>query len=139
VPFFVAGGGIVGGRRVAQLVQSCDMALTCLDYAGVAAPHGVEFDTRSLRPILDGQPGPEDLDRAVLAGTSITWPMIRRGRYKYMAHVDQGQPVLFDLEADPLERVNLVDDPAFREVGNDLAEQLRTAMRQPVLDVPAPE
>jgi len=139
VPFFIAGGGIPGGRRVPQLVQSCDVALTCLDYAGVAAPQGVEFDTRSLRPILDGDPGPDDLDRAVFSGTSITWPMVRRGRYKYMENVEQGhQPVLFDLEADPLERVNLVDDPAYQEVGDELAERLRTAMRQPILDVPAP-
>ena len=32
VPFVVAGPGVAGGRRVASLVQSCDLALTCLDY-----------------------------------------------------------------------------------------------------------
>jgi arylsulfatase A-like enzyme len=136
VPFFVTGAGIAGGRRIPQLVQSCDLALTCLDYAGVAAPDGVEFETRSLRPILDGNPGADDLERAVISGTSILWPMVRRGRFKCMQHADQGQPVLFDLEADPIESVNLADDPAFRDVRDELGERLRSTMSQSILDVP---
>lgn len=138
VPFFVAGGGLSGGRRLSLPVQSCDLPLTCLDYAGVTAPPGVEFDTRSLRPILDGVPGPDDLERVVFSATSVGWPMIRRGRYKLIEHAERGEPVVFDLEADPLERVNLVDDPGHRDVGDDLAARLRKAMAEPVLDVPAP-
>jgi arylsulfatase A-like enzyme len=138
VPFFVAGAGIAGGRRVAELVQSCDVALTCLDYAGVDPPDGVEFDTRSLRPILDGDPGPDDLDRVVFTGTSVTWPTVRRGRYKYLQHVDRVEPLLFDLETDPLESVNLAGDPTYREVVDELSERLRDEMRRPILDVPAP-
>lgn len=138
VPFLVAGGDVPGGRRVPQLVQSCDVALTCLDYAGIALPRGVDFDTRSLRPILDGSAGAADLDRAVYSATSVGWPMVRRGRHKYIEHELHGQPVLFDLEADPLEGANLVDDPARAEVRDELAELLRTTLRQEVLDVPAP-
>jgi choline-sulfatase len=137
VPFIVAGCGITGGRQVSQLVQSCDVALTCLDYAGVRPPDGVEFDTRSLRPMLEGEPSSGDLDRAVLSGTTITWPMVRRGRYKYIENVEQGQPVLFDLEADPCESVNLVDDPSCRDVRDDLAERVHDAIRQPILSIPA--
>jgi choline-sulfatase len=137
VPFFVTGRGIEGGRRIADPVQSYDVALTCLDYAGVAPPAGVDFDSRSLRPILEGRPGPGDRDRTVLSGTSIGFPMVRRGRYKYIEHVDQGQPVLFDLEADPHETTNLVDDPACRDVADALAACVRETMRQPVLDLRA--
>jgi arylsulfatase A-like enzyme len=63
--------------------------------------------------------------------------MARRGRYKYMEHSEQGQPVLFDLEVDPLECTNLVGDAAYRDVVDELADRLRNAMRQPILDVPA--
>lgn len=138
VAFFVTGGGIAGGRRVPQPVQSCDLALTCLDYAGVEPPPHIEFDTRSLRPILDGEPRSDDLDRTVCAGTSVGWPMVRRGRYKYIEHSEhaaRAQAVLFDLEADPFESINLLDDPAYGKVAADLAARLRAVMAQPVLDV----
>ena len=138
VPFFVAGRGIAGGRRVPALVQSCDLPLTCLDYAGISPPRGVEFDTRSLRPILDGDPAGDDLKRAVFSATTMTWPMIRRGRYKYIDHAIRRQPALFDLDDDPYESVNRVDDGAYLEVGNELAARLHEVMSRPVLDVAAP-
>jgi arylsulfatase A-like enzyme len=138
VPFFVSGGPVAGGRRSAQLVQSCDVALTCLDYAGLAPPADVEFDTRSLRPILDGDPGAEDPDRPVFTALSMAWPMIRRGRFKYMRQTEHGMPVLFDLEADPHESVNLVDDPAHAQTALELTAILDAELDRPVLDVPAP-
>jgi choline-sulfatase len=137
VPFFAAGLGIGAGRREPALVQNWDLALTCLDYAGIAAPD-IDFDTRSLRPILDGRPEPADLDRAVVCGVSILFPMVRRGRFKYMCHLDQGQPVLFDLDSDPHESRNLVDEPGFESVRDDLAEETRRAVERPVLGVSAP-
>jgi choline-sulfatase len=135
VPLVISGGGVPAGRRMPALVQSCDIALTCLDYAGVARPGGVEFDTRSLRPILEDVAEAADLDRAIYSATSLDWPMIRKGRYKYIKHVARGG-VLFDLDADPQEHENLVLDPAFAELRADLAEQLRATMSQPVLDLP---
>jgi arylsulfatase A-like enzyme len=139
VPFFVTGGDIAGGRRVPQLVQSCDLALTCLDYAGLEPPEGVDFDTRSLRPLLDGHPGPDDLDRTVISATTVNWPMVRRGRYKYVEHGQhKDQPVLFDLETDPLEQVNRVDDLAYRDARDELADRLRVTLAQSILDIPAP-
>lgn len=138
VPFMVAGLGIPGGRRVPQLVQSCDLALTCLDYAGISPPAGAEFDTRSLRPILEGTPGPADLERSVYSATSVGWPMIRTGRYKYIEPIDRKARVVFDLEADPLETVNLGRDPALDTIRQDLRDRLRALLQQPVLDIPAP-
>jgi arylsulfatase A-like enzyme len=139
VPFFVTGADIAGGRRVPELVSSCDLALTCLDYAGIAPPEGVEFATRSLRPILDDDPAADDLDRTVLCATTLDWPMVRRGRHKYLIHaVHRDQPVLFDLEADPLERVNVVDEPAYRTVRDELSATLYEALSESVLDIPAP-
>jgi choline-sulfatase len=138
VPFFVSGADIAGGRRVDHLVQSCDLALTCLDYAGLAPPEGVVFDSRSLRPILEGAPRASDTDRAVFAATTVMWPMVRRGSYKYIEHGEhgkQGQAVLFDLEADPHETVNVADDAALAGVRDELVELLDRLLAQPVLDL----
>src|SRR5437667_4685768 len=104
VPLVVAGHDVVGGGRVSELVQNCDFALTCLDYAGVDPPRST-FDTRSLRPILNDRPRPENLDRAVLCATTMGWPMIRRGALKYILQVLSDPGVLFDLEHDPGETV----------------------------------
>jgi arylsulfatase len=140
VPFFVTGPGVAGGRRLPALVQSCDLALTCLDYAGFPAPSGVDFDSRSLRPVLEDRAGPADLERDVICGTGRPgWPMIRNGRYKYLEHIDHaevGQRVLFDLEDDPHEARNLFDAQSHDEVGRDLAERLRASLRRPVPDIP---
>jgi choline-sulfatase len=138
VPFFVTGRGIEGGRRVTDLVQSFDIALTCLDFAGVDPPADVDFDSRTLRPILDGTQSGEDRERVVMTATSLSWPMVRQGRYKYIANTAQDDPVLFDLEADPHERTNLVDDSAYRSVARRLAGRLAVVMERPALDVPAP-
>jgi N-sulfoglucosamine sulfohydrolase len=48
---------------------------------------------------------------------------------------------LFDLEADPHERENVVSDPNYKEVATDLREQLREWMQtteDPILDGPVP-
>jgi arylsulfatase A-like enzyme len=136
VPFFVAGAGVTGGRRVSEVVQSCDLPLTCLDFAGISAPEGIVFDTRSLRPVLDGQTA--DSQRCVYCATSLGWPMVRRGRYKYMEHFEQHRRVLTDIESDPFEQVNLARDPAFHPVRDELADLVQTTMRLPILDVAAP-
>jgi len=136
VPLVVSGGRLTGGRRIPELVQSCDIPLTCLDLAGVARPDGVEFDSRSLVPIIEDVAGLPDLERAVFSATSLEWPMIRLGRHKYIKHIERAG-VLFDLEDDPLERENLALDPERAELCEHLAERLRVSVAQPVLDLPA--
>jgi len=138
VPLVMAGGPVVGGRRVAEVVQSCDLALTCLDVAGVERPAGVEFGTRSLRPILEDPTATGDPHRAVYSATSLDWPAVRLGRHKLMRMSAEGPRVLFDLADDPQERVNRVTDPSLRQVRADLDHRLDVTLSEPVLDVPAP-
>ena len=139
VALFATGAGVAAGGRIPAPVQSCDFALTCLDYAGVAPPP-VTWSTRSLRPMLERGAATDDAgERSVLCGTAhVGWPMIRKGRHKYIEHAEHPQAVLFDLEADPCERVNRVDDPAARDTVEELAATLHAVRNEPVLDLPAP-
>jgi arylsulfatase A-like enzyme len=136
VPLVVSGCEVVGGRRVPELVQNSDFALTCLDYAGEKVTEGV-FDTRSLRSLLCDRPRPEDLDRTVLCATTMGWPMIRRGPLKYIRHLrsdPSDADVLFDLDQDPGETVSVLDAAAYQSAADEVASLLGQELAR---DVPA--
>ena len=137
VPFVVRGADAVAGLRVHGLVQSSDLVLTCLDYAGVSPP-AIDFDTRSLRPQLTGAREPDADDRAVYCATTMGWPMVRRGRFKYVEHRGSRTGVLFDLDDDPAERVDLAPDPAFAAVVAELQAALERELGRARVPVARP-
>lgn len=124
VAFVAAGPGIHAGARIAEPVQTSDIPLTLLELAGVPTPPDRSFDSRSLVPHFQGRPGPEEIDRAVFSAISMGWPMVRRGRFKLIGHAQRPGRVLFDLERDPQEQVNLAGDPQLVDVRDDLVARL---------------
>ncbi|MEX2526225.1 MAG: hypothetical protein WEA09_01190 [Gemmatimonadota bacterium] len=62
---------------------------------------------------------------------------MRSSRWRYI-RLEDGSEILYDHEADPGEHRNLADDPAYREVMDELAQWLpstsRPAVRPPGLD-----
>jgi arylsulfatase A-like enzyme len=139
VPLFFAGYGVEGGRVVRSLVQSYDFAVTALDYAGVK-PNVTEVDGRSLRPLLAGRGEAADSDRPVFCAIGLRWPMVRLGAFKYFVHARHHEsPVLFNLEDDPGERVNLADGPRYTDVRGRLSELLaQRVARPPIRQVNVP-
>jgi arylsulfatase len=134
VPLVVAGAHVIGGRRIRDLVQSCDLALTCLDFAGAGPPAGFEFETCSLAPFSRGQSVEASDDRAVFCATTMGWPMVRRGAHKCILHRGSNTGVLFDLERDPDESRNLWDDAGCRALANDLSAVLMHELQRGVVD-----
>ena len=59
VPFFVywPGGGLTGGRDVQAITAHVDVVPTLIDLCGIKPPQGVRFDGRSIRALLEGEPG----------------------------------------------------------------------------------
>jgi choline-sulfatase len=108
VPLFVGGPGVAGARRVAAPVSLLDLAPTLLELAGVP---GGDFDGRSL---FSAEPAAGAGSAVVCEyhaeGVNAPAAMIREGRHKLIVcRTDRDQ--LFDLQADPLELVNLADEP----------------------------
>jgi arylsulfatase A-like enzyme len=132
VPLVYAGFGVPGGGVVSGLVQNYDFALTALDFAGVDAV-GLDFDSRSLRPLLAGQVEAADHERPVFCCTGTPWPAVRHANFKYCVNTVQHEAVLFDLDQDPWERANLAEDPAYSEVRRDLSERLAQRRAKPSL------
>lgn len=117
-----------GGRQVDALVQLFDLGPTILEWAGVEPDP--TFEAISLNPALEGGDFAgrahvfcEQGGDVNLTGASFL-TMVRSPTHKLVHY--QGQPwgQLFDLEADPGERVNLWDESAAEERKRELMEVL---------------
>ena len=134
---------IPAGARTDAMVSNVDFAQTFLDYAGVPAPDRMQG--RSLRGVLAGDT-PSDWRRAVYYRY---WEHgdhnhhvrahygVRTHRYKLIFYYSDGLGLpgtsdrryppeweLFDLQSDPAELRNVYDDPAYREVRDELTALL---------------
>ncbi|MGB3148806.1 MAG: alkaline phosphatase family protein [Paracoccaceae bacterium] len=118
----------VGGRHVAALSESVDIAPTILDWIGRVAPEAM--DGRSLLPLLAGA-APANWRDAVFLEADFGDPVsptrfqrsmgldssqsgvsiLREAGWKYV-HFGSGiPPLLFDLQDDPSESRDLAQDP----------------------------
>lgn len=134
-------GVIEPGTTVDSLVSSVDLMPTILDYAGQSCPDDVHG--RSLRPHVEGRRS-RALAFAERTGRGNRWiqRMIRTDRWKYV-YRSIGGSALFDLESDPHENVNTVNDPGRAGKVRELHRRLRGWMEStgdPCLDrmPPAP-
>jgi arylsulfatase A-like enzyme len=106
-------GKLPAGRRVRGYVQNLDLAPTVLELAGVRDHDGMEG--LSLLPSIYGL---RDGNYDELYLSEATWEVkraIRTDRWKFIDSIEpdpHGRPMqeLFDLEADPREQHNLVDE-----------------------------
>lgn len=122
VPFVVAGPG-VEQSTVGNVCSLLDLLPTLLDVAG--AEPVAELPGRSLVRAWSGQPDPIDETFGEYTGEMTGEPMfmIRRGTLKYI-HCDSDPAQLYDIATDPLERRNLVSDPAYVEVAAAFAAEV---------------
>jgi choline-sulfatase len=117
VPLIVAGPGIEPGRADAP-VSTMDLLPTLVELATGEEPTSLvgPLDGQSLAAMLHGRPDDRDLVVAeyLAEGAAAPIVMVRRGPLKFV-HSPADPDQLYDLAADPLERSNVVDDPANAE------------------------
>lgn len=121
IPLIVSGGAF-GPGRAATPVSLVDLLPTFMGVAeGAGWTSPVEpLDGTDLAGLLD-EP---DIDRPILAeylaeATAAPIFMVRRGQFKYVWSAKDA-PLLFDVYADPSERVNLATDPSYADLGAQL-------------------
>lgn len=114
-------GYVEPGTVVEELVRNIDVAPTMLDLAGAAT--AITMDGQSFLSLLGGEASVSSDDREFLyeyywehafPHTPTTFAL-RGDRFKYVYyHGIWDRNELYDLQADPRERYNLIDVPAFR-------------------------
>lgn len=123
VPMIIAGPGLRRGATTDTLVSLVDIYPTLMDIAGLEGPRGLPG--HSLLPLASGgadtHPGwvlSEFHDSTLPTGSF----MLRRDRWKYIAYPGY-RPMLFDLEDDPDELINL------ESANKDIAKELDGVLR----------
>ncbi len=125
----MAPGWIPAGSTVEALVRNIDIAPTILDLTDTEAT--MQMDGESFLPLLTGAEAGEARDflyeyywEAAFPHTPTTFAL-RGDRFKYIFyHGVWDQNELYDLQADPNERVNLIDVPEYQQVANQMRDAL---------------
>ena len=102
--------GFKGGRVVDKNVNLCDLFATLCELADIPVPDGLE--SRSLVPLLNGDDSNWDNETVSELNGNI---MIKRDALKYQYYGPTMPEVLFDLDRDPTESENFIDDPKYAE------------------------
>ena len=119
VPLMISIPGETTTHRVGACTSLIDLMPTLVDMAlEGGTDHLVEpIEGRSLVPLMAGDPSgwvDETCSEIFFEGVKAPGMMIRRGARKYV-HWEGGPCSLFDIESDPHERINLVNDVSFAE------------------------
>ena len=127
VPLLMAGPG-VANRTVPNACSLLDILPTLLDMATDGKPWpepAARPAGRSLWESATGGTDSIDETTAEYMAEMAADPMfmIRRGRHKYI-HCDTDPPLLYDVEADPLERDNLAADPDHTDLAASFAAEV---------------
>lgn len=127
VPLIVHAPHRFSARRVTASVSLVDILPTLVDLAfdGAAPCYPETIDGRSLLPHLQGRGGHDEVTGEYFGeGAIAPVIMIRRGAYKFI-HSPADPDQLFELDNDPNELNNMIDDPAavdiLREFRNEVA------------------
>lgn len=121
VPLIIYRPARTATRRITAPVTLLDLLPTLLEFAAVPGADDLPYDGMSLLPILEGA---EEPDRVVFSEYHVEKVknpsfMVRRGRYKYVYIHGFGRQ-LFDLDADPGEWHNLVQEPVYQQLATEL-------------------
>lgn len=136
VPLIIHAPGRFAARRVASAVSLADILPTLVEIGreddGSASLR--DIDGRSLLPHLTGGAGHDEaLGEYLAEGAIAPIVMIRRGRYKFVfSPPDPDQ--LYDLLADPDERLNLAEMPEHKELRSHFREEVSRRWDLPALD-----
>ena len=136
IPFLIRWKGhIPEGLRSDALINTPDVMPTLLGLMDLPIPKEVEG--MDLSHICLGKEGPEP-EVAFLQGMGHTflwndgheWRAVRDKRFTYATYLVDGSELLFDNQLDPLQMNNVIDDPYYASVYQDLKAKMQSKMEE---------
>ncbi len=138
VPLVIRGPGFRGGRRIKELVSTASLPKTFLAVAGVSA----DMIGEDLRQVADG--ALTDRENVIFAqiSESRVGRCVRTPRYLYSVYAPgknggeyadadlYADDFLYDLANDPFQLHNLVGDPTYGSIRDELANLLLRKMHE---------
>lgn len=143
IPMVISWPGVIkSGRIIDQMCTNLDVAPTIIDVAGAPVPE--QCQGVSMKKLLLGKKVSSwrksfmyeyFQDRALSPLLGPTMVGVRTERYKYVesTYIHEGKPdiaELYDLQKDPGEMHNLVDDPAYHSVLEQMKLELERLKKQ---------
>lgn len=134
VPLVIAGSGFRGGKRISALISTASLPKTILAMAGVDVKNAMAGE--NLRNVADGRT--EKRKNRIFAQNSgsQTGRCIRTARYLYSIYAPNSdgwsegssnyyeEDLLYDLKKDPYELNNLISDPNYQKIREEMAREL---------------
>lgn len=133
VPMILSWPGKIPTDEIApEMVSFYDVVPTLCEAAGVAAPANRGLTGRSFLPVAKRDPLPKkSLWRNLVFAHFRNTEMARDARYKVVLRNEgKGPNELFDISADPGEKVNRYDDPQYINVRDRLTRELAAWRKQ---------
>lgn len=137
IPMVAYGPGFKGGKVVDEVVSLLDTPATVLEAGGVDVPS--DFGGRPLQEVVNGATDwPEEA--FIQISESHVGRAIRTKKWTYSVRASDldgwkvadsdvyTEDFLYDNDADPHQRNNLVADPAYCEIRKELAKRLKKRM-----------
>jgi|GEM_PF-34711 len=111
-PLVFSGPGIPAAARNDTRVYYQDSMPTLMELTGATIPETMQF--KSLVPLINGAGG--EHWPAIYGSYILRQRMVIKDNVKLILYPNEPVALLFDLDADPYERTNVIDDPAYAGV-----------------------
>lgn len=149
-PLIIRGGGFEGGKKESRLSSLIDLPPTLLSLAGIPIPAtymGLDLtkgigNNNKMRDCVFMQISESQCGRAIR--TDRFKYAVRSGAPTGYAHHSAGayfEDYLYDLEKDPIEKKNLIKDPQYKHIREEmkylLLREMKKAGEQPPVILPA--
>jgi len=137
VPLIFAGPGFDKAMEVNELVSLIDMTPTLLDSCGANIPANMQGKT--LKPLVGEPAARKEWNPTVYIqiSESMIGRALRTKDWMFSVHDPEGKPdkealslnyldfAMYHLGSDPYQKLNLIGRPEFKEIANELREELK--------------